>query len=64
MEVALSKVKHKKDTYILMAYLLAAGVREYSWKEKVLSEILKHKKDKLVKEFVSYWWKGKTAETE
>lgn len=53
-----------KNIYQLMALLLSAGVREYEWKEDVLKEILKHKKLKIVKEFISYWWKGKTPDTE
>jgi len=48
-----------KNIYHLMALLLSAGVREYEWKEEVLKEILKQKKLKIVKEFISYWWKGK-----
>lgn len=53
-----------KNIYQLMALLLSAGVREYEWKEEVLKEILKQKKLKIVKEFISYWWKGKNPETE
>jgi hypothetical protein len=52
------------NIYQLMSLLLSAGVREYEWKEEVLKEILKHKKLKIVKEFISYWWKGKTPDTE
>ena len=63
VEKEMSKGKNK-SIYQLMALLLSAGVREYEWKEEVLKEILKHKKLKIVKEFISYWWKGKTADTE
>lgn len=42
-----------KDINMLMGLLLAAGVREYEWKEDVLREILKYKKLKIVKEFIS-----------
>lgn len=41
----------------MMAYLLAAGTRDFEWKEKLLNQILSFKKQKIVKEFVSYWWK-------
>ena len=47
-----------------MSLLLAVGVREYEWKQTVLQEILKSKKLKIVKEFISYWWKGKNPESE
>lgn len=53
-----------KNIHQLMALLLSAGVREYEWKEEVLKEILKSKKMKIVKEFISYWWKGKNPESE
>lgn len=42
-----------KNVYNLMALLLSAGVREYDWKVDVLREILKNKKMKIVKEFIS-----------
>ena len=29
-----------------------------------MRDLIKHKKDKLVKEGISDWWKGKTPETE
>ena len=48
-----------KGLFKLMALLLSAGVRDYDWKVEVLKEVLKHKKMKIVKEFISYWWKGK-----
>lgn len=48
----------------MMAYLLAAGTRDFEWREKVLHEILSFKKYKIVKEFVSYWWKGRNPETD
>ena len=47
-----------------MAYLQAAGVKAYDWKEPVLKEILKNKKKKLVKEFIHAWWKGKGESNE
>lgn len=58
-------VAHRKkhETYRLIALLLASGVREYDWKEKVIRDLIKHKKDKLVKESISQWWKAKTPET-
>lgn len=63
VEAEMSKGKNK-NIYQLMALLLSAGVREYEWKEEVLKEILKSKKLKIVKEFISYWWKGKNPESE
>lgn len=48
-----------KSVYTLMALLLSTGVRECEWRVGVLEEILKFKKLKIVKEFISYWWKGK-----
>lgn len=30
----------------------------------ILRDLVKYKKDKLVKEGISEWWKGKTPETE
>ncbi len=30
----------------------------------MLKEILKYKKLKIVKEFISYWWKGKSPESD
>jgi len=56
--------KRDKNAYNLMALLFSAGVREYEWKEDVLKEILKSKKLKIVKEFISLWWKGKNPETQ
>lgn len=55
--------RKKHDTYRLIALLMASGVREYDWKEKVIRDLIKHKKDKLVKESISQWWKGKSPET-
>lgn len=55
--------RKKHETYRLIALLLASGVREYDWKEKVIRDLIKHKKDKLVKESISQWWKAKTPET-
>lgn len=46
----------------MMAYLLAAGTRDFEWKEKLLNQILSFKKQKIVKEFVSYWWKGRSPQ--
>lgn len=42
---------------------MAAGSREFEWKEQILRDLTKHKKDKLVKEGISLWWKGKTPQT-
>lgn len=56
--------KKKHYTYTLLAILMATGIREFDWKEKILRELTKHKKDKLVKEAISEWWKGKSPETE
>ena len=69
VEEVMGKVKKGDDdkmegVLVLMSLLLAAGNRPLGWREKVLQEILKLKKMKLVKEFVSYWWKGRSAETE
>jgi hypothetical protein len=55
--------RKKHETYRLIALLLASGVREYEWKERVIRDLIKHKKDKLVKESISQWWKAKTPET-
>lgn len=33
----------------MMAYLLAAGTRDFEWKEKLLNQILSFKKHKIVK---------------
>jgi len=54
----------KFETYTLIALLMAAGVREFEWREAILRDLMKHKKDKLIKEGISEWWKGKTPETE
>ena len=53
----------KHEMYYLIALLMAAGVREYSWKEEAVRALIKLKKDKLVKEGISEWWRGKTPET-
>jgi hypothetical protein len=39
---------------------MASGVREFEWKETLLRDLVKHKNDKLVKNAISEWWKGKT----
>lgn len=51
--------KSTKNLKFLMAYLLTAGTRDFEWRERVLNNILSYKKHKIVKEFVSYWWKGR-----
>jgi hypothetical protein len=56
--------RHKHETYTLIAALMAAGSREFEWKEAILRDLVKHKKDKLVKEGISEWWKGKSPESE
>lgn len=56
--------RKKHETHLLLALLIASGVREYEWKEQAVRELIKSKKDKLVKEGISAWWKGKTPETE
>lgn len=56
--------KSIKNLNFMMAYLLAAGTRSFDWTEKVLKEILSFKKHKIVKEFVSYWWKGRSPENQ
>lgn len=52
--------RKKQDIYMLLCLLMAAGVREYEWKEAAMRVLIKHKKDKLVKESISEWWKGKS----
>ena len=52
------------NVFLMISLLLAAGNRPLSWRESLLNHILKWKKMKLVKEFVSYWWKGRSPETE
>ena len=52
--------KSGKCLYFMMAYLLAAGTRDFEWREKLLNQIIGFKKSKIVKDFVSYWWKGRT----
>lgn len=42
--VIASKQKSTKNLNFLMAYLLAAGTRDFEWREKVLNEILSFKK--------------------
>ena len=42
---------------------MASGVREYEWKEQAVRALIHSKKDKLVKESISEWWKGKTPQT-
>ena len=59
----MTKQRPKYETYTLIAILIASGVREFPWKETILRDLTKHKKDKLVKEGISEWWKGKTPET-
>ena len=56
--------KKKHCTYTLLAILMATGIREFDFKQKILRELIKFKKEKLVKEAISEWWKGKTPETE
>lgn len=55
--------RKKHETYTLVALLMAAGVREFDWKELIVRDLIKHKKDKLVKESISEWWKGKSPES-
>jgi hypothetical protein len=57
--LSISKRK-KHDTYLLISLLMATGVREFEWKEAILRDLIKHKKEKLVKESISEWWKGKS----
>jgi hypothetical protein len=56
--------REKHKTYMLIALLMATGVREFDWKERVIRDLIKHKKNKLVKEAISSWWKGKTPESD
>ena len=60
----MSEARKKPEIYTLIAVLMAAGSREFEWKEQILRELTKYKKDKLVKECISEWWKGKTPQTE
>lgn len=64
-ERILQFIRHrpKYETYALIAALMASGIREFDWKEEILRDLMKHKKDKLVKEGISEWWKGKSPET-
>lgn len=56
----ITKQRPKFETYTLIALLMASGVREFEWREAILRDLVKHKKDKLIKEGISEWWKGKT----
>jgi hypothetical protein len=56
--------RKKYETYTLLAILMAAGSREFEWKEAILRDLIKNKKDKLIKAGISDWWKGKAPETE
>ena len=49
-----------EDKYpILMSLLLSSGTWAYEWKVEALKVVISWRMKKLVKEFVSYWWKGK-----